>query len=502
MIADDAAARGIAGVMGGEDTGCTETTTNVFVESAYFDPVRIARDGPQARHRFGCALSLRARRRSGIRRAGPRTRDQADPGILRRRAVAKSSSAGAPPQWQRDNRVRARRGASGSAGLDVPADEIVRILTNLGFTVERRDAIAGHAAIAGAATSTAPPIWSKKSCAFTASTKCRPRRCRGPIAIARADADAGAAPRAHRAPHAGRARLQRDDFNFSFIPRANTPRCSAAATMRASSKIRLPPIWMRCGPAVLPSLLAAAQRNQARGFSELMLFEIGAQFESGMPGRAEDRRRRHPHRRRRAQLDEIHAMPPTRSTPKPTCWRRSKPRWAAPMTAPVKQGAAAWYHPGRSGTLALGPKVLAYFGELHPEDRWPPSISKARSRAFEVFLDAIPESESQRQSARAVFAPSPFQPVERDFAFVVDANVAADDDHQGRESRRARSDRVALTIFDVYEGKGVPEGKKSLAISVRLQPKDKTLTDAEIEAIARQDRRRGDQGDGRRRLRT
>ena len=152
-----------------------------------------------------------------------------------------------------------------------------------------------------------------------------------------------------------------------------------------------------------------------------------------------------------------------------------------PMTAPVKPGAAAWYHPGRSGTLALGPKVLAYFGELHPKILTAFDL-KGPAVAFEMFLDAIPEPKA-KSKARAPFAPSPFQPVERDFAFLLDAKVSADEVIKAAKSaERALIEQV--DVFDLYEGKGIPEGKKSLAIAVRLQPKDRTLTDAEIETIA------------------
>jgi phenylalanyl-tRNA synthetase beta chain len=153
--------------------------------------------------------------------------------------------------------------------------------------------------------------------------------------------------------------------------------------------------------------------------------------------------------------------------------------WA--MTAPIRPGAAAWYHPGRSGTLALGPKVLASFGELHPGILAAFDL-KGPGAAFEIFLDAIPEPRTKNR-ARGVFAPSPFPAVERDFAFVVDAQVTAEDIVKAaRGTDRALIERV--DVFDVYEGKGVAEGKKSLAIAVRLQPKDKTLTDVEIEAVA------------------
>ena len=151
----------------------------------------------------------------------------------------------------------------------------------------------------------------------------------------------------------------------------------------------------------------------------------------------------------------------------------------APMTAPVKAGAAPWYHPGRSATLALGPKTLAMFGELHPKVLAASDL-KGPASAFEIVLDAIPEPKAKKGGG---FSPSPYQAVERDFAFVVDVKVTADEVVKAvKLVERQLIDSVS--VFDVYEGKGVAEGKKSLALSVRLQPKDKTLTDAEIEAIA------------------
>lgn len=153
----------------------------------------------------------------------------------------------------------------------------------------------------------------------------------------------------------------------------------------------------------------------------------------------------------------------------------------APMAAPVKSGAASWYHPGRSGTLALGPKALAYFGELHPQVLAKFDL-KGPASAFEITLDAIPESKA-KSKAKPLFAPSPYQAVERDFAFVVDAKIAAEDVVRAAKAAE-RALIESISVFDLYEGKGIPEGKKSLAITLRLQPKDKTLTDAEIEQIA------------------
>jgi phenylalanyl-tRNA synthetase beta chain len=230
-------------------------------------------------------------------------------------------------------------------------------------------------------------------------------------------------------------------------------------------------------PSLLPSLLAAAARNQARGFADLMLFEIGATFQSGMPGEQQTvaagirlgqgvrswSKASHPADGFDAKADMLAVL---------------EAAMGAPMSAPLKAGAPSWYHPGRSGTLALGPKVLALFGELHPSVLAKFDL-KGPAAAFEIILDAIPEPKSK---GKASFAPSPYQAVERDFAFVVDAKVTAEEIvRAAKGAERALIETVS--VFDVYEGKGVPEGKKSIAIAIRLQPNDRTLTDAEIEAI-------------------
>jgi phenylalanyl-tRNA synthetase beta chain len=230
-------------------------------------------------------------------------------------------------------------------------------------------------------------------------------------------------------------------------------------------------------PSLLPSLLAAAVRNQARGFNDLMLFEIGAAFQSGMPGEQQTvaagirvgqgvrswTKASHPADAFDAKADMLAVL---------------EAAMGAPMTAPLKSGAPSWYHPGRAGTLALGPKLLATFGELHPSVLAKFGL-KGPASAFEIFLDAIPEAKSK---SKASFAPSPYQAVERDFAFVVGAEVTAENIvRAAKGAERALIETVS--VFDVYEGKGVPESKKSIAIAIRLQPKDKTLTDAEIDAI-------------------
>jgi phenylalanyl-tRNA synthetase beta chain len=155
----------------------------------------------------------------------------------------------------------------------------------------------------------------------------------------------------------------------------------------------------------------------------------------------------------------------------------------APETVQVSTDAPAWYHPGRSGVLRLGPKVvLAHFGELHPR------VLKAFDlqgpvAAFEVVLEALPAIKAKPTKTKARLETSDFQAVERDFAFLVKASVPASDIVRAATT----SDRTlieSVTVFDVYEGKGVEPGHKSLAISVRLQPRDRTLSDADIEAVS------------------
>jgi phenylalanyl-tRNA synthetase beta chain len=237
-------------------------------------------------------------------------------------------------------------------------------------------------------------------------------------------------------------------------------------------------------PTPLPSLLAAAGRNAARGNASLQLFEIGAAFQSGMP---------------EAQVTVAAGL---RTGNAARDWSKSshdadafdvkadmlaalEAITGAPMAAPITRGAPGWYHPGRSGVIALGKNVIARFGELHPKVLAAFDL-KVPAAAFEIILDALPEAKApgkNKSKARPLFAPSPYQAIERDFAFVVKHEVAAGDIVKAvKLAERNLIDSVA--IFDVYEGKGVADGMKSVAVTVRIQPRDKTLTDAEIEAVA------------------
>ena len=234
-------------------------------------------------------------------------------------------------------------------------------------------------------------------------------------------------------------------------------------------------------PSILPNLLSAAARNEARGLKDPALFEVGPQYQEATPTGQ---------RLMATGLRHHMAVPRNWAGPARTVDVFDAKADAlavlaaigAPDTLSAQSGAPDWYHPGRSGALKLGDRVMAYFGELHPEIVAAADL-KGPVAAFEVFLDAPPLPKVKASKARLKLVLSPFQPLERDFAFLVDAGVDAD-----KLVRAARNaDKALITgarVFDLYAGKGVPEGKKSLAIAVTLQPVERTLTDAEIEAVS------------------
>ena len=238
-------------------------------------------------------------------------------------------------------------------------------------------------------------------------------------------------------------------------------------------------------PSLLPGLITAAQRNRDRGFADGALFELGQAYRGAAP---ED------------QFVAASGVRFGRSTLSGSGrhWSGEAPAadiFAAKADAVaalaalgldqasliVMREAPSWFHPGRSGTLRLGPKtVLGVFGEFHPDLLAKLGIDPPLA-GFELYLDAIPAS--KRKGAGKALEASDLQPVRRDFAFLLDREVQAGDVVRAASS----ADRALISdvgVFDVFTGQGVPEGKKSLAIEVTLQPREKTLTDAEIEAVA------------------
>jgi phenylalanyl-tRNA synthetase beta chain len=475
VIADDARATSIAGIMGGMDTGSFENTTNVFIESAWFDPARIARAGRKqgiisdARYRFERGVDpqfvlpgLELCTSLILEWCGGEASDVVIAGEL-------------PPPHKPilfDAAFVQRLG-----GITVLREQIISILEDLGFVVEDHGTL--HVT---------PPSW-RHDVDGPADLVEEVVRIYGlsdvpSVALTRTSGVAAAVlSKAQRRTRTARRALAVRGFNecvsFSFIARDQAKLFGGGDGARQlSNPIASDLDALR--PSVLPSLLAAASRNAARGFPNLQLFEIGAAFDSGMP------------EAQKTVAAAIRTGNPERSwqkngetsglfTVKADLLAALEAITGAPMSAPITQGAPAWYHPGRSGTIAMGPKVIAQFGELHPKVLGHFDL-KVPAAGFEIFLDAIPDAKAKGK-AKPLFQPSPFQAIERDFAFVVDAKLAA-----GEIVKAVKlADRnliESVNVFDVYEGKGVPDGQKSIAVAVRIQPRDATLTDAEIEALA------------------
>ena len=476
VIADDAKALGIAGVMGGKDSGSYDDTVNVFIESAWFDPARIARTGRKhgiisdARYRFERGVDpqfvlpgLELCTRYILDWCGGEASDVFIAGEL-------------PPPHKPIVFDPARVTSLG--GIDVPRPRIIEILQNLGFVVEEH----------GTDLQVVPPSW-RHDVDGPADLVEEVVRIHGLSGVASVALDRpSAVARAVLSPAQRRTRTARralaargfnEAVTFSFIARDQAALFGGGDDARQlSNPIASDLDALR--PSILPSLLAAAARNAARGLTSLQLFEIGAAFYSGTPGAqktvAGAIRTGHAERHWQKPISTSGVF-----DVKADLLAALEAITGAPMSAPVTQGGPGWYHPGRSGVIAMGPKVIAQFGELHPRVLAAFDL-KLPVTGFEIFLDALPEPKSKGK-AKPLFSPSPFQAIERDFAFVVDAGLAAGEIVKAvKAADRALVESVG--VFDVYEGKGVPEGSKSIAVSVRIQPKDATLTEAEIEALA------------------
>jgi phenylalanyl-tRNA synthetase beta chain len=476
VIADDAAARGLAGVMGGEDTGCTESTTDVFVESAYFDPVRTARTGrtlgivSDARYRFERGVDPEFVV-SGLELATKLILEFCG-GVPSEIVVA-----GSVPQWRRTIAFKPSEVAR-LAGLSLATEEIVRILSDLGFAVGKGEVLAveppsWRADVHGAADLVEEIVRIHGLAHVPVTPMARPYAVARPVLTP-------AQRRAFIARRALAARGFDETVHFSFIPQAHAALFGGGdESRRLENPIAADLDSLR--PSLLPSLLAAVARNQARGFLSVGLFEVGAQFLSGTPGaqtliaagvRAGDPPR---HWRARAPAPDVFVA-------KADALAALEAAWGQPVTAPVTAIAPAWYHPEQSGTIALGAKPLAHFGALHPRVATAFDL-KGPIAGFEIFLDAIPEPRARPTKTKGRFEALDLMAIERDFAFNVDLTVAAAE--VVKAARGADRQLIeSVEVFDLYEGKGVPKGKKSLAVTVRLQPKDHTPTEAEIDGIA------------------
>ena len=476
VIADSKAAHGIGGVMGGEDTGVQADTAEVFLEVAYFTPIRVAATG----RKLGIQSDARYRFERGIDPQSVEWGTDVATRLILELCGGEASEitrSGVMPNWQRSYSLRDDRLKTLTA-IDVSPQSTADILSKLGFEVTGdgpwivavppwRPDVIGEADLDEEVTrvhgfdriptTSLPPL----------SVTSKPVRT----------------PMQQRAPQARRALAARgmnEAVTWSFLPRKQAERFGGGGPdLRLLNSIDATLDTMR--PSILPNLIEAAARNEARGLADPALFEVGPTYQDATPNGQSTVA---------AGVRHNMAVPRNWQGPARTVDAFDAKADAlavlaavgAPDNLSTYPGAPDWYHPGRSGVIKLGDRVMAHFGELHPQLVAEADL-KGPAVAFEVFLGAPPLPKARPTKARPKLALSPFQPVERDFAFLVDAAVEAE-----KLVRAARNSDKALIsaarVFDVYAGKGMPEGKKSLAIAVTLQPVERTLTDAEIEAVS------------------
>jgi phenylalanyl-tRNA synthetase beta chain len=480
VIADAAGPQGIAGIIGGESSSCTPETVNVFLEAALFDPVRSAATG----RKLGVISDARYRFERGVDPAFVETGTEIASRMILELCGGEASElviAGRPPDWRRSYRLRKSRVKS-LAGIDVPLAEQKRILTSLGFDVAEADD-----GLSCSVPSWRPDIQGE---ADLVEEVCR--------IVGLDKIPLAPLPRLHTVARPVLNSLQKrmllakrelasrgltEAVTWSFLP-------SAHATLFTGGK-RNPALTLAnpisseltdMRPSLVPNLISAASRNYARGFDDIAFFEVGQAYSGDRPQderlRAAGLRRGHNHERhwleKRRPVDAFDAKADA-MTVLEAC--------GAPVKSlQVIQGGPDWLHPGRSGAIQLGPKnQVAVFGEVHPSVLAALDL-KGPAVAFEVDLGAIPTPRS-KSATRPALEAFDLMPVSRDFAFVVDAGVEAE--RILKAVRGADRDLISDTsIFDLFTGESLGGGKKSVAVSITLQPRAKTLTDEEIEAVS------------------
>jgi len=486
VIADAAGVHDIAGIMGGEHSGCEEGTTDVLLEIAYFDPERIARTG----RKLNLTSDARSRFERGI-----------DPGFLdtgldhltvliqtlcggeASEAVRAGAAPSTPKVVHFDPVLTQRLG-----GVTVPPAEQQRILESLGFSI-----VAEEAGFEKAWAVTVPG-WRPDidGAPDIVEEVVRIHGLDQVQSVALPRAEGVALPTAtpaqkleRRTRRAAAARGLNEAVTWSFLP---TPEAEAfadgASVWTLANPISEDMKAMR--PSLLPGLLSAAKRNLDRGASSLRLFEIGRRYLRGAAGASDER----------LTLGVVLAGAKTArgwATGKATAFdaydaKAEAMALLAEAGAPVEKlqvmgDAGPQFHPGQSGTLRLGPKtVLARFGMLHPATAKLFDIEGPVALA-ELFLDAIPARKGAGGFARAAYSPPALQAVTRDFAFLVPQALPAGDLVRAVQGAD-KANIVAARLFDEFRGAGVPEGHKSLAIEVTLQPGEKSYTEADLKAIA------------------
>ncbi len=475
VISDDNGAESIAGIMGGLDTSCTDETVNVFVECAYWDPITVAEQGralkinSDARYRFerGADPAFTA---DGLEFATQMVLD------LCGGEASEVVIAGAIPDTSRAYQLDTDRVQS-LVGMEISPKVQRETLEALGFVLDKADM--------ASVPSWRPDVQGAADLVEEVARMASLTKLEGkPMARVHVGV-----PRAILTPMQQRESMARrtiaalgynECVTYSFIDQASAELFGGGtdATM-LDNPISSEMSHMR--PDLLPGLLQAAARNQARGFADMALFEVGPAFHGGEPNEQHllasgiligHTGPKDVHGTRRS-VDVYDAKADAEAVLNAI---------KAPAKVQILRGAADWWHPGRSGKICLGPKkVMAVFGEIHPKVLAAMDV-KGPAVGFTIFVEEPPFARN-KSATRPALMLRDLQAVERDFAFVVNADVEA----LALINAAAGADKVlieSVRVFDEFIGGSLGEGKKSLAISVRLQPTDKTLTDEDIAAVS------------------
>jgi phenylalanyl-tRNA synthetase beta chain len=486
VIADENGVESIAGIMGGEHSGCDENTTDVLIESALWDPMNIAETG----RKLGINTDARYRFERGVDPAF------CVPGAELATHLVLDLCGGEPSKLIVAGKVATKREAivfpwsetARLTGLAIPTQEAARILEKLGFDIVRTPGNADRTYIT-------PPTW-RPDIEGKADLVEEIIRIAGvdrvpSVAMPRpSEIAVGVLTPLQRRTQTARRALAAEGLieavTWSFVSKTEAESFGGGGAQTALAN----PIASNLSdmrPSLLPGLIAAAKRNADRGASDLALFEVGQIFrgisEQDQKTAATALRTRMAKRvgsgrhwsNRAGNVDTFDA--------KGDALALLDALGIATAGLQVVPGGPAWFHPGRSGTLQFGPKgVIGHFGELHPSviealDAEGPQV------ATEIILDALPPAKVRATKIRPPLELPTLMPLERDFAFIVDRSVRAADMIKAAQA----ADRALVTdvsVFDVYEGPGIAEGRKSIALAVTVQPRDKTMTDAEIEALS------------------
>ncbi|MFQ5561994.1 MAG: phenylalanine--tRNA ligase subunit beta [Parvularculaceae bacterium] len=481
VIADDNGVLGLGGVMGGVDTGCTEKTTSVFIECAVFDPLRTARTG----RKTGIVSDARYRFERGVDPAF------VIPGLEMATQIILDACGGEPSKIEIAGEILSPDNVvlfppsemKRLTGIDVSAEEMERILAALGFKVSKADPWIV------AVPSWRPDIEGKadlvEEIARIVGFDKLPTALLPHVTAVETPKLTPAQSRRAAARRALAAHGLMEAVTWSFTDERHAALfCEDANWLKAKGLILANPISSDLSamrPSILPGLLTALQKNADRGRDDLALFEVAPQYAGDRPEdqtiMATGARRSNPPRHWQGA-----ARPADAFTVKADALVALEAAGAPVQSLQVTNDAPDYYHPGRSGVLRLGPNALACFGEIHPR------VLKAMDvdgpvHGFEVFLDRIPPGRERAAKTRPALDAPELLPLTRDFAFVVDDDIAADT--LLKAVRGAEKKLIAnVALFDIYRGKGVADGKKSLAVEVTLQPREKTLTDEEIEAVS------------------